>query len=423
MNVHFGGFDAKGLAFLSQTQADQLANVKVRSNDILLNITGASIGRVTTAPPEMEDARVNQHVAIVRPTAELDARFLEKFLASPAVQRMIDNVQVGATREALTKGMIEQFQIPLPSLAEQKRIVAKVDELLALCDRLEVQQQERETRHAVLARVSLTRFAEVPTLANLQFLFHESYTIFPVDFRKSILTLAIQGKLVPQQPSDEPVRVFLERIAKQKSALVNEGKLRGGASVSPIPAHDADYELPPTWTWVKFGEIMINRDGERIPVSRKERETKTKAYDYYGASGIIDKIDDFLFDKPLLLIGEDGANLINRSTPIAFMARGRYWVNNHAHVLDGISEDFLRFIELHINAINLEPYVTGTAQPKMNQAKMNSIPIGLPPLAEQQRIVARVDELLALVDRLEADLAATRTAAVKLLDAAVAELT
>jgi type I restriction enzyme S subunit len=77
-------------------------------------------------------------------------------------------------------------------------------------------------------------------------------------------------------------------------------------------------------------------------------------------------------------------------------------VNNHAHVLDGISEDFLRFIELHINAIDLEPYVTGTAQPKMNQAKMNSIPIALPPLAEQHRIVAKVDELMALCDRLEA---------------------
>ena len=117
---------------------------------------------------------------------------------------------------------------------------------------------------------------------------------------------------------------------------------------------------------------------------------------------MIDQIDGYLFDKPLLLIGEDGANLINRSTPIAFIARGKYWVNNHAHVLDGISEEFLRFIELYINAIDLKPYVTGTAQPKMNQAKMNSIPVALPPLAEQQRIVAKVDELMTLCDDLAA---------------------
>lgn len=149
---------------------------------------------------------------------------------------------------------------------------------------------------------------------------------------------------------------------------------------------------------------MYSRDGERIPVSKEERQIRAKTYDYYGASGVIDKIDGFLFDKPLLLIGEDGANLINRSTPIAFIARGKYWVNNHAHVLDGISESFLRFIEIYINATDLKPYVTGTAQPKMNQAKMNSIPVAVPPEAEQGRIVAKVEALMALCDGLEAAL-------------------
>jgi len=94
-----------------------------------------------------------------------------------------------------------------------------------------------------------------------------------------------------------------------------------------------------------------------------------------------------LFDKTLLLIGEDGANLLSRTTPIAFFATGKYWVNNHAHVIDGISENFLNYIKLFINAIDLSPYVTGTAQPKMNQAKMNDILVALPPPEEQQRIV------------------------------------
>ena len=102
--------------------------------------------------------------------------------------------------------------IVLPPLAEQKRIVAKVDELMALCDRLEAQQQERETRHAALARASLARFADAPTPANLHFLFHPSYTIPPADLRKSILTLAVQGKLVPQDPNDEPAEELVARI-------------------------------------------------------------------------------------------------------------------------------------------------------------------------------------------------------------------
>ncbi len=177
---------------------------------------------------------------------------------------------------------------------------------------------------------------------------------------------------------------------------------RAAMSLAAGEGKGGPFASPHSWVWVPFGQIMISRDGERIPVSKEERNRREKVYDYYGASGVIDKIDGYLFDKPLLLIGEDGANLINRSTPIAFIARGKYWVNNHAHVLDGISEDFLRYIELFINSIDLKPFVTGTAQPKMNQAKMNSIPVALPPENEQRRILTKVDELMALCDRLEA---------------------
>tara|TARA_R100001377_G_scaffold25281_1_gene13694 strand:- start:1394 stop:3124 length:1731 start_codon:yes stop_codon:yes gene_type:complete len=219
--------------------------------------------------------------------------------------------------------------------------------------------------------------------------------------RELILELAVRGKLVPQDPNDEPASELLKRIQAEKAKLDRDRTKR---NLSPKMADVETVKIenmPLGWAHTSIGTIMISRDSERIPVSSEERSTRGKLYDYYGASGAIDKIDSYLFDKPLLLIGEDGANLINRSTPIAFIARGKYWVNNHAHVLDGINEVFLRYIEIHINAIDLKPYVTGTAQPKMNQAKMNSIPIFLPPLAEQPRIVAKVDELMALCDQLE----------------------
>jgi type I restriction enzyme S subunit len=140
MNIYFGGFVRQGLAFLNDEQAEKLKNVAVKADDVLLNITGASIGRVATAPRDMEGARVNQHVCIIRPTSEIIPKFLELVLASPVVQNLIDAIQVGATREALTKAMIEQFEIPVPSLAEQHRIVAKVDQLMSLVDELECQQ-------------------------------------------------------------------------------------------------------------------------------------------------------------------------------------------------------------------------------------------------------------------------------------------
>jgi Restriction endonuclease S subunits len=164
------------------------------------------------------------------------------------------------------------------------------------------------------------------------------------------------------------------------------------------------FNIPNKWLWAYFGEMTFNRDSERIPIEKAERESRHGDYDYYGASGIIDTIDDYLFDQPLLLIGEDGANLINRSTPIAFIAFGKYWVNNHAHVIDGISLEFLRYLEIYINSIDLKPYLTGMAQPKLNQAKLNSISVPLPPLAEQHRIVEKVDRLMALCDQLEAQL-------------------
>lgn len=220
--------------------------------------------------------------------------------------------------------------------------------------------------------------------------------------RALIQTLAVQGKLVAQHPGDEPATALLTRVRTHKARMVSAGDIRAAKLFAEVAEEEQPFSLPATWTWARFGDVTINRDGERIPVSSDDREQRAKVYDYYGASGVIDKIDGYLFDKTLLLIGEDGANLLNRSTPIAFLAHGKYWVNNHAHVIDTIEPGLMRYLELFINAISLEPYVTGTAQPKMNQAKLNNIVVALPPLAEQSRIVARVDELMCLCDALEA---------------------
>lgn len=219
--------------------------------------------------------------------------------------------------------------------------------------------------------------------------------------RELILTLAMQGKLVEQDPNDPPASELLREIEKERASREGAKTRRKEKNLPPIKPEEVPYELPQGWEWVRFGEITINRDGERVPVSKEDRGQIKGEYDYYGASGVIDKVNDFIFDKSLLLIGEDGANLINRSTPIAFMAHGKYWVNNHAHVIDAHDYALLLWLEKYINAIDLKPYVTGSAQPKMNQAKMNSIAVALPPLPEQHRIVARIDQLMARCDELE----------------------
>ena len=161
------------------------------------------------------------------------------------------------------------------------------------------------------------------------------------------------------------------------------------------------FELPDGWAWARFSAITINRDSERKPISSSQRTGVEKTYDYYGASGKIDKIDKYIFCERLLLIGEDGANLVTRSKPIAFFAEGQYWVNNHAHCIDSPDKFVLEYLCFYINAISLEKYVTGSAQPKMTQDNMNSILIPLPPYNEQKRIGQHLDELMSVVDSIE----------------------
>ena len=219
--------------------------------------------------------------------------------------------------------------------------------------------------------------------------------------RDLIRSLAVRGLLVPQHPADGSATDLVVEIRAFKDRLVADGKLRPDKVAEQVGGADRLFAIPSSWVWVRFGNASINRDGERVPISSEDRQQRAKVFDYYGASGVIDKIDGYLFDKTLLLIGEDGANLINRATPVAFLASGKYWVNNHAHVVDTPHHGLMKYLCLFINAISLEAYITGTAQPKMNQAKLNSIPIALPPLAEQYRIVARVEELMKLCDALE----------------------
>ena len=241
--------------------------------------------------------------------------------------------------------------------------------------------------------------------------------------RQKILDLAIRGKLVPQDPNDEPASVLLERIRAEKERLVKEGKIKKSkaAKTSDTPHYE---QVPSGWDVTNIGELLINRDGERKPVSSAIRsKQENKIYDYYGAAGVIDKVDDYIFNERLLLIGEDGANLLSRSKDNAFFAEGKYWVNNHAHVLDATDKSLLDYVAIVINAIKLDDYVTGSAQPKLSQDNLNKIPIFLPPLEEQKRILAEIGRWFALIDNIEQEkvnLQATiKQAKSKILDLAI----
>lgn len=176
------------------------------------------------------------------------------------------------------------------------------------------------------------------------------------------------------------------------------------------------------WKEVNFEEVVNNFDGKRIPIKASERKNSDGGkYPYYGASGIIDYVDDYIFEGEHLLISEDGANLLARVYPIAFKADGKFWVNNHAHIVKAKEEKTTNdYLEYYFASIDISDYVTGSAQPKLNQKKLNSIKIPLPPLPEQQRIVAKLDGLFAKIDQaislLEANLQHTQALMGSVLD-------
>lgn len=159
-------------------------------------------------------------------------------------------------------------------------------------------------------------------------------------------------------------------------------------------------DIPLHWKVQKLKYLFSNLDSHRIPLSSEERGGMVnKVYDYYGASGVIDKVEDYIFDESLILIGEDGANLYSRSTPLAFVAEGKYWVNNHAHILKPI-EGELYFWAALLETVDYTIYITGSAQPKLTQDALANIELPVPPIEEQQAIWRYLKEKINGIDKL-----------------------
>lgn len=340
-------------------------------NDILVTAVG-TIGKSYivkgTKPFYYKDA----YILCFENIANIYPEYIKYCLDSPYMQNEIHRDSMATTVAQLTIIKAKEMLVPFPPLEEQHRIVAKIEEILPYIDQYDKAYTKLET-------------------------FNKK---FPEDMKKSILQMAMQGKLVEQRPEEGTADELFEQIVAEKAQRIKEGKIKKEKPIDFVLSDEIPWDLPENWKWVRFRDITINRDAERVPLSVSEREHLEKKYDYYGASGVIDKVDKYLFTEDLVLIGEDGANLLSRSTPIAFIATGKYWVNNHAHVIECCKGVFIKYFVYYINAISLAKYVTGTAQPKMNQARMNGIWIPLPPLEEQKRIVAKIEELLPYCDQL-----------------------
>ena len=157
-------------------------------------------------------------------------------------------------------------------------------------------------------------------------------------------------------------------------------------------------DIPEHWEVKKLKYVMQSLDSKRVPLSSEERgDMADRIYDYYGASGIIDKVENYIFDEPLLLVGEDGANLLSRSTRLVFIAKGKYWVNNHAHILKptfGLLEFYCEILEI----CDFSVWVTGSAQPKLTAENLMNIELAVPSIKEQTDIVKFIETETAIIN-------------------------
>jgi type I restriction enzyme S subunit len=419
----------------------------IRMGDILFNNTNSQelVGKTCLVDRDY-DYGFSNHITRIRLKDDIVPGFVVWYLTllrnsgyfARICTRWINQAAVNTDR-------LKEQTIPLPPLTEQKRIVAKVDELMALCDQLRAQQQEQETRHAALARALLARFADVPSTANLNLLFHPSYPIPPADLRKSILTLAVKGKLAPQDPNEEPTEASVEQVSKDaKKAIRDEIIQRHGLEETP---DDSDLsELPFGWRWTRLVEVTCPvpyaiKRGPFGSTIRKDMFVPTgfKVYEQQHAisgdfTSVRYNINEAKFEELSAFELYPGEILVSCSGTVGKVAIVP------ANIERGIINQALLKLSLHQSALLNEYFLilfpaffmetdtltnlSGTAQKNIPGMKiLKAMPFPLPPLNEQRRIVAKVDQLIALVDNLETQLATYRATAANLISALVAELT
>ena len=256
---------------------------------------------------------------------------------------------------SLTQSAIGEVFIPIPPINEQKRITDGISYWFGFIDTLE------------------------SNLNNLQLTIKQT--------KSKILDLAIHGQLVPQDPTDEPASELLKRINPKEEITCDNGHYQ---------------KLPEGWTVCCLENVAKVLDNLRKPINSNERNSRiankheNELFPYYGATGQVGFIDDYLVDGTFLLLGEDGAPFLDKYAIKSYPIKGKCWVNNHAHILEPLCDfDYLMY---YLNHVDYKDYVNGSTRLKLTQSDMRSIIILLPPLTEQKRISVKVKYLFRLLD-------------------------
>lgn len=331
-----------------------------------------------------KEAVLNQHIFKLIFNENLLYKPYYMYALNERVGSLIKAAHGSAGLQHVTRGVFESTLIPVPPYAEQQRIVAKVEELLPYIEKYGKAENEASALN----------------------------TTFPETLKKSILQWAVQGKLVPQDPNDEPASVLLERIRAEKEQLIKEGKIKRDKHESVIFRRDNSYyekvggvercidaelpfEIPESWEWCRIGISFFLQAGKNIQTSEIKESYFDGAFPCYGGNGIRGYVGYFNHDGDYPIIGRQGAlcGNINRAT-------GKFYATEHAICVETFCNVDVSWACLFLAALNLNQYATATAQPGLAVEKINQITIPIPPLAEQRRIVAKINSILPILKAL-----------------------
>lgn len=192
---------------------------------------------------------------------------------------------------------------------------------------------------------------------------------------------------------------MIDLLNERKQIIINNAVTKGLNPNAKMKPSGIDWigNIPEHWELKQYRHLFYNLDYLRQPITADERSRNNPQFDYYGASGIIDKIDYYNVDDKVLLIGEDGANLLMRNLPLIYKAEGKFWVNNHAHILKPIQDDY-DFMAYVMEAADYTLFITGSAQPKLSQSNLNAVKLPIPPIEEQQSIVKYLEQRTGKID-------------------------
>lgn len=441
-DVGDGHYRNRSARFLTANKAKELNCLFILSGDILIARLPNPIGRACVFPEDPKPCVTVVDVAICR----CDSRFINRnfivyALNSNLIREQISKYVTGTTRQRISTGNLGQIQIPIPPLSQQTQIVAKIDHLMSLCDQLEQQTEDSITAHQTLVETLLATLTESKDAEectqNWSRVAEHFDTLFTTEhsidqLKQTVLQLAVMGKLVPQDPNDETATQLLEKIATEKAQLVKEGKNKKQKALPNFDDKEKLFELPEGWAWCGLADIVyLLGDGlhgtpEYTPNEKYhfingnnlkngniviKHETKTVAQDQY------DKHKKKLVSNTVLV------SINGTLGNVAFYNGEKVVLGKSACYFNLAKNIYKSYIKTIIESPGFMAYAiknaTGSTIKNLGLKAMNELPIALPPKEEQQRIVAKVDELMALCDQLKAHLSNAQVIQTHLADAIV----